>query len=159
MPGVVVQETILAQHRPWAAVIGSEEAPMSANEIIDRYEQTWAERDTTGMVACFAPGGTYNAPGADHLHGPAIGEFAAIFFTACPDSTYEWKTAAVDGDTVAVEWRFSGTMTGPLMDIAPTGGRGSARGAHIIRLSGGKVASVEAFWDNQDFFAQLGIKG
>ena len=131
---------------------------MSSNEIVERYEQCWVERDTAGMVACFAPGGTYNAPGADHLHGAAIADFASVFFTACPDSTYEWEIVAVDGDVVAAKWRFSGTMTGPLLDIAPTGGRASARGAHILRLVGNQLASVEAYWDNQDFFAQLGIK-
>ena len=43
-------------------------------------------------------------------------------------------------------------------DVAPSGGSCSVRGAHLIRLSGSTIASVEAFWDNLDFFQQVGIK-
>jgi uncharacterized protein (TIGR02246 family) len=131
---------------------------MGVSGIVERYEQTWAQRDPGAMVACFAPGATYNAPGADHLGGTAIGEFADAFFAAFPDSTYEWTTALEGDNVAAVEWVFSGTMTNPLMGIAPTGGRAAARGAHIIRLTGDRIAAVEAFWDNQGFFDQLGIK-
>jgi ketosteroid isomerase-like protein len=49
-------------------------------------------------------------------------------------------------------------MTGPLTGIEPTGGVASVRGAHIIRLAEGELASVEAFWDNQNFFEQIGVK-
>jgi len=131
---------------------------MNAGEIVERFERSWAERDPAAMVACFAPGATYNAPGVDHASGAGIAEFAEAFFTAFPDSRYEWTTVARDGEVAAVEWTFSGTMTGPLLGIEPTGGTGSARGVHTIRLAGERLASVEAFWDNQGFFAQLGIK-
>jgi|GEM_PF-2733705 len=131
---------------------------MTVDEIVDRFEQTWAGQDPRGMVACYAPGATYNAPGADHISGEAIGEFAGAFFTAFPDASYRWSVAAREGDVVAVEWVFSGTMTDSLNGIPPTGGVTSVRGAHIIRLSGDKLASVEAFWDNQGFFEELGIK-
>ena len=131
---------------------------MGISEIVERYEQTWAGRDPGAMITCFAPDGTYTAPGADHISGTAIGEFADVFFSAFPDSTYEWSTAICGDSVAAVEWVFSGTMTEPLLGIEPTGGRASARGAHIIRLSGDRIAAVEAFWDNQGFYDQLGIK-
>ncbi|MGQ0625618.1 MAG: ester cyclase [Sporichthyaceae bacterium] len=131
---------------------------MSISEIVEQYERTWVGRDPGAMATCFVPGGTYNAPGADNITGTAIGEFADAFFTAFPDSTYEWSTVVCGADTAAVQWVFSGTMSGELVGIAPTGGRAAVRGAHIIRVADGKVASVESFWDNQDFFDQLGIK-
>lgn len=131
---------------------------MSVRAIVDEYERTWAARDPGAMTTCFTPDGTYTSPGAARLSGTAIGEFADAFFAAFPDCSYEWTVVAVDGDAAAVQWVFSGTMTGALMGIPPTGGVGSARGAHLIRVVDGKLASVEAFWDNQDFFAQLGIK-
>ena len=65
---------------------------------------------------------------------------------------------AASADVVAVQWVFSGTMTGELAGIAPTGGWCSVRGAHLIRLSGDKIAWVEAYWDNLDLFRQLDIK-
>src|SRR5258708_7830118 len=129
---------------------------MSVSEIVDRYERTWAERDSHGMATCFASGGTYNAPGAANVSGHHIGEFAEGFCGALPDPRYEWATAVCGEQVAAVRWEFSGTMTGSLMGIPPTGGKASARGAHIIRLSGDKLATVEAYWDNQSFFEQLG---
>ncbi|MGQ0466089.1 MAG: ester cyclase [Sporichthyaceae bacterium] len=132
---------------------------MSNHDVVENFERSWAERDPAAMVACFAPNGTYTAPGAPGLTGTAIGEFAALFFAAFPDCTYGWKVVAREGDVVAAQWTFTGTMTGALLGIEPTGGRAGVRGAHVIRLAGGQLAAVEAYWDNQGFFEQLGIKG
>jgi predicted ester cyclase len=140
-------------------ILSEEEHAVGASEIVEQYEQTWKNKDSAGMVACYAPGGTYNAPGADHLTGAAIGEFAEMFMTAFPDYVYTWKVVAASADAVAADWVFeSGPMKGELMGIAPTGGSSVARGAHTIRLAGDKIASVEAYWDNQSFLTELGVK-
>lgn len=132
---------------------------MDAIEVIDRYEQTWRDKDPAGMMGCFAAGGTYTAAGADHLTGAAIGEFAEAFISAFPDYVYTWTVVAATADAAGVDWVFeSGPMKGELMGIAPTGGSAVVRGAHTIRLAGDKLTSVDAYWDNQSFYADLGIK-
>ncbi|MGQ0844245.1 MAG: ester cyclase [Sporichthyaceae bacterium] len=129
------------------------------SEIVERYEQCWVERNSAGMAACFTPGGTYTAPGADRIGGAQIGEFAQAFFAAFPDSRYTWNTVAVQDGVAVVEWVFAGTMTAPLLGIEPTGGVASAHGVHVVRLAADRIGSVAAYWDNQGLFEQLGVKG
>lgn len=129
-----------------------------SHEVVEQYERAWAERDAAAMPALFTADGFYRGAGTEQLRGAGIAEYAALFAVGFPDYDYRWTTVASGNDAVALEWVFSGTMTGPLAEVAPSGGSCSIRGAHLIRLHGGKIASVEAFWDNLDFYRQVGIK-
>lgn len=130
-----------------------------SHEVVEQYERAWAERNGAAMPALFTADGFYRGAGTEQIRGDGITEYANLYAVSFPDYDYKWTTVASGDDAVALEWVFSGTMTGPMADIAPTGGSCSVRGAHLIRLSGSKIASVEAFWDNLDLFQQLGIKG
>jgi steroid delta-isomerase-like uncharacterized protein len=127
-------------------------------EVVEQYERAWADKNMTAMPGLYTDGGFYRGAGTDEIRGEDIAEYASLYAKSFPDYQYEWTVLAASDDAVAVEWVFSGTMTGELAGIAPTGGSCSVRGAHLIRLSGDKMASVEAFWDNLDFYQQLGIK-
>lgn len=128
------------------------------NDVVEAYERGWADKNVTEHPGLFADGGYYRGAGTDEIRGEGIAEYASLYVNSFPDYQYEWTVLAASADAVAVEWVFSGKMTGELAGIAPTGGSCSVRGAHLIRLSGNKIASVEAFWDNLDLYQQLGIK-
>ena len=127
-------------------------------EVVEQYERAWADKNVATMPGLFVDGGYYRGAGTDEIRGDGITEYASLYTQSFPDYQYEWAVLAASGDAVAVEWLFKGTMTGELAGIAPSGGSCSVRGAHLIRLSGDKIASVEAFWDNLELYRQLGIK-
>ena len=127
-------------------------------EVVELYERAWTDKNLASMPALFVDGGHYRGAGTDEIRGEGIAEYASLYAKSFPDYQYDWTIVAVSDDAVAVEWVFRGTMTGELAGIAATGGSCSVRGAHLIRLSGDKIASVEAFWDNLDLYRQLGIK-
>ena len=132
---------------------------MDPIEVVRRYEDQWSSPgDPAAMVACFADGGTYTAPGADHLSGPAIGAFAGAFFEAFPEARLDVETIFAAGDNVAVVWVYtSGPMKGDLPGLPATGACAVARGMHVITVEAGRLRAVEAVWDNQAFLAQLGL--
>jgi steroid delta-isomerase-like uncharacterized protein len=131
---------------------------MDPIEIVQRYEEHWsATGDRAAMVAWFAPGGTYTAPGADALTGEAIGRFAQVFVDAFPECRLEVDTIFAAGDQVAATWVWrSGPMKGDLPGLPANGASAVVRGIHVIRVEGDKLRTVEAIWDNHALFAQLG---
>ena len=56
---------------------------------------------------------------------------------------------------VVVRNTATGTHTGDLMGIPPTGKQINARGLDFIRMSGGKATEIWHF--EEDMFAQLGV--
>lgn len=131
---------------------------MDPIEVVRRYEEHWsATGDRAAMVACFAPGGTYTAPGADALTGEAIGQFAQMFVDAFPECRLEVDTIFASGNQVAAIWVFTtGPMKADLPGLPANGASAVVRGMHVIDVEGDKLRRVEAVWDNQAFLAQLG---
>ena len=66
------------------------------------------------------------------------------------------------GDTLANEWTFAGTHTGPLVmpdgtEVPPTGKRIEFKGMELVQLRDGKVVVQHSYWDNMAFAGQLGV--
>lgn len=131
---------------------------MDPIEVVERYEEFWsAPGDKAAMVACFVPGGTYTAPGADALAGEAIGEFAQAFMDAFPECRLAVETIFASGGRVAATWVWtSGPMKGDLPGLPANGACAVVRGMHMIEVEGDRLRHVEAVWDNHALFAQLG---
>jgi steroid delta-isomerase-like uncharacterized protein len=74
-----------------------------------------------------------------------------------PDTHYHIDDIIAEGDKVAVRMTVSGTHTGPIGDIAPTGKRFSVDYVHWFRLADGKVAELWAVRDDLSRLQQLGL--
>ena len=66
------------------------------------------------------------------------------------------------GDTIAAEWTFAGTNTGPLVmpdgtELPPTGKRIEFKGMELVQFRDGKAAVDHVYWDNMAFAGQLGL--
>ena len=133
---------------------------MDPVDVVKQFEQAIEDRDAEALVDAFHPDGLYNGPGAaaSNLKGDEIGKFFGDLFQAVPDSRFDVETIFGNGELVAVEFLYRGTMTGPLWGFSPTGGSCAVRGSHIVRVENGKIRSVEAYWDNHSLFEQLGLK-
>ena len=65
---------------------------------VRRYFDSWNARDPAGVLAAFAPGGTYTDPtGTSPLSGPALEEHVRALFLAFPDLSFEATSAQVVG--------------------------------------------------------------
>ena len=76
---------------------------------------------------------------------------------AFPDSHVTFDELTVVGDTVVGRWRATGTHTGPLPGLPPTGKPIAIGGITIYRIADGKI--VEA-WEQLDLLGmwrQLGV--
>lgn len=87
-------------------------------------------------------------------------EIAAYFedaFAALPDWHMEVVSIAAEDDDVFVHWRLTGTHTGPLLGIEPTGKSLDVDGMDHFVLRDGKVVSNFVIFDQMQYARQIGI--
>jgi len=82
--------------------------------------------------------------------------FQRIFQTF-PDIHIEPDNMLIDGDRIALEWRFSGTMRGEFAGHAPTGRAFHLQGCETFQIIDGKIHLQNGYWDKATMFEQLGI--
>jgi predicted ester cyclase len=143
------------------AIRNKEEIMSSAGRaVVERYAQEfWIAHDMSVVDETHAPDHVYMDPALPGLPaGPeGVRERGSIYFTAVPDGRVEVLGWMDDGDMVLCRWRFSGTNTGDLMGISPTGRSVSVEGVHLCRVRNGLIAETRVFWDTLALFTQLGL--
>ena len=75
---------------------------------------------------------------------------------AFPDIRFVLEDAVAEGDTLAVRYYWTGTQTGPFLDIAPTGKPVRVRGMDFYRFRDGAVAEHWDILDQLGLLRQLG---
>jgi steroid delta-isomerase-like uncharacterized protein len=94
----------------------------------------------------------------EDLHGPeGIKRYAAMTLGAFPDIRVTVEDQVAEGDKVVSRWTATGTHTGDLMGIPPTGRRVEISGVTINRFSGGKIAEDWYQSDDLGMMRQLGV--
>ena len=86
--------------------------------------------------------------------GLAVGH---MFATAFPDGHIEMQHLHAAGDTAIVEFTGSGTHSGDLMGIAPTGRRISMPVCNVVTTRAGKIVSEREYMDMAHLMRQLGV--
>lgn len=76
---------------------------------------------------------------------------------AMPDVRYENKELIAEGDRVAVVENYSGTMTGEMRGIRPTGQRMSVTAVELYVIKNGKVVELHSVFDTASMREQLGF--
>lgn len=95
-------------------------------------------------------------PGRD-LHGPAgLREWAETIRGGLPDVRFTILQTLVDGDEVVTRWTATGSHTGSLLGVAPTGKKISLTGISVFRVVNGKIVEDHAFDDTLGLLQQLG---
>ena len=87
----------------------------------------------------------------------AFKQLQETFLVSMPDQRVDIDMLVAEGDKVAAYATYSGTLTGPMGDFAPTGERAEAKFLAIFRLEGGKIAELWVEWDNLAMLSQLGL--
>ncbi len=81
----------------------------------------------------------------------------ASYLNAFPDFEFTIEVSLADGDMGAIRYTVTGTHTGDLDGIAPTGKRITFSGATFFRVADGKVVEVWPYPDRLGLLQQLGV--
>jgi steroid delta-isomerase-like uncharacterized protein len=132
---------------------------MSALEVAQKYFDAWNRRDAAAVLATFAEGGTYSDPSSGgRLSGDALAGYMNGLWAAFPDLSFEVASAGEAGpDLVAAQWLMRGTNSGSMMGLPPTGKSVTLAGADFIRVSNGKILTVDGYFDTRALPEQLGL--
>ena len=107
----------------------------------------------------FHPDYVTHVPGVPPLpHGPdGFKAVIAMWRTACPDLHMKIEQLVAEGEYVANRFTTTGTNTGPLMNLPPTGKEMVVHGQELHRIVGGKLAESWISDDVPSICVQLGI--
>jgi steroid delta-isomerase-like uncharacterized protein len=87
----------------------------------------------------------------------ALKHYVGGFQAAMPDLHFSIEDLIAEGDKVV--WRFTatGTQTGPLMGIPPTGKQATVTGTATFRLVDSRIAEVWVNFDALSMLQQMGV--
>ena len=90
--------------------------------------------------------------------GPAgMRQLVGVYLNAVPDARCVVEEIISEGSTVMVRWSATGTHSGQLLQIAPTGRKINIVGVDIYQFANGKIQNMRIVWDAMGFAGQLGI--
>jgi len=118
-------------------------------------------RDFPGIRELFAPDAIHTSPDGEPVTGPepVIAEVRS-FVKAFPDLTIEIRHQHVpDPSRSIIEYTFSGTHSGPLEDIAPTGEPVAVVACSVLEAEDGAIRRESDYYDTTAMLTQLGVMG
>ena len=105
-----------------------------------------------------APDYVFHAADGTQINGlEAFKQFVSMICGAFPDIHYNVDDAACDGDIVAIRTNFTGTNTGSLRGMPPTGKKVTMQEALFYRFEGNKSVEEWQFMNQLTLLQQLGI--
>lgn len=139
-------------------------APGAADDRgIANYQRVWVDGlnrgDVSGADVAFAPDCVVHFTGVpEPLRGlDALKQHVAGFLTAFPDLRLTIDESLVDGDRVAHRFHATGTHTGPLGPVPPTGRRIEIDALIVDHVVNGRVAERWEQIDQSRMLQQLGL--
>jgi predicted ester cyclase len=119
----------------------------------------WNKRDLSVIDKLIAPDIVQNGPMTERFsQGQAgIREFVGAFLKGMPDVKCTIDRQEDEGDLVRNWVTFSGTQTGMLMTIPPTGKKFSVPVLITDRIYGGQIVETWGEWDPNELLRQLGV--
>jgi steroid delta-isomerase-like uncharacterized protein len=122
----------------------------------------FAEAAGTGKFDLFkevvSPNNVDHDPAPGQIQGPeGYRTFFSGLHTAFPDVKVNLETMVADDDSIAIAYTLTGTQTGPLGAIAPTGKKIKIRGMQIAKFKDGKMVERWGSSDELGMLQQLGV--
>ncbi len=132
---------------------------MNAISLCSSYFDAWKRHDAHAIVATFAPAGTYldpTTPGP--IGGAALRGHIEALWAAFRDLAFEVGAAHRVADArLHAEWTMTGTNSGPLNGLPPTGKAVRLDGIDVLRIGADGIRSVRGFFDAAALPRQLGL--
>jgi steroid delta-isomerase-like uncharacterized protein len=123
--------------------------------LIDAWSAAWGRGRVDALDAILAPGYV--------RHGRTAQDAAGLKdnITSCragfPDLVTVVEDCVAEGDRIATRWRSSGTHTGRMLDVPPTGRSVTVSGATFSRVENGMITEEWVTWDPRQLLSALGV--
>jgi steroid delta-isomerase-like uncharacterized protein len=134
-----------------------------ARDFADRWQRAWNSREADQVSALCTEDVSWEDPLTERpVRGrAAVAEYLRSVWRAFPDLTFTWPEgpfASFEGVKLALHWRVTGTMLGPMdpPGFAPTGRRIQLDGIDLLELRDGLVRGYQGFFDVQTVAQQVG---
>ncbi|GAB2804785.1 ester cyclase [Streptomyces daliensis] len=119
------------------------------------WEAAWNHGDTDALDGLLTPGYIRHGRTEQGLEDLKAGITASR--GGMPDLRTVIDDYVRDGDRLAIRWHSSGTHTGPLLDVPPTGRRLTVSGATFSTVDDGMITEEWVTWDPRQMLHALGI--
>lgn len=115
--------------------------------------------DTSFADEIIDAGFTYHQPGLPPVAtGPdGYRQLVAAYREAFPDMTITLEEIVSSEDRAVARWTATGTNTGSMMGMPPSGESFEATGMNLFHLNGARVAEVWTNFDDLGMMQQLGF--
>jgi glyoxylase-like metal-dependent hydrolase (beta-lactamase superfamily II)/predicted ester cyclase len=131
---------------------------VAAVDVVNGYFAALSQRDVEAMAGFWAPDGEEHIASQVDAVGPSgVREYFTELFTAFPDFALTVQTTVAEGDKVAVHWNATGTMTGPLWSLEPTGAHVELEGIDLLTVADGLIVRNDAVPDGMALARQIGL--
>ena len=135
-------------------------ARVTPDELIDRWQDAWSDKDPAAFAEICAPGVGYEDPLSGGLLSgvDAIAAHAGRLWAGFPDARLE-KTGErlVGGDLIAAPCKVLGTHRAPLDGLPATNRFLVVHCIFYCEITGGRLLRVRGFYDVYEAAVQLGV--
>jgi steroid delta-isomerase-like uncharacterized protein len=130
-----------------------------AQAFTDRVLEMWNEANLDIAEEVYAPEIVRHDCGVpeDIVGLENINNYLKNFFNAFPDLHIAVDEMIIAGNKMVQRWTFTGTNTGSMGDMPPTGKNVQFSGVSIVHFVNGKAVEIWDFYNALDMMQQLGF--
>ena len=126
--------------------------------LLEQHRAAFDSRDVDQLAACHTEQGTFHSPAAGTVVGrKKIAEVYEYWLDAFPDLEFTWTEPLVEGDRVALFWKFGGTVSGTFFGDVKPGTRVEFPGAAEYLMSPDGIVSVDHVFDFTGALVTAGV--
>lgn len=136
---------------------------MSIKDLSSAYFNAWNAHDCAAISATFAADGIYSSPSTGEISGKKPEIFAEPVWQAFSDLQFEITSYAetrctqTRANKLVAEWLMTGTNTGSLNGLPPTGKAIALKGVDLIEVNDDGITLVTGYFDTKAVPTQLGL--
>jgi steroid delta-isomerase-like uncharacterized protein len=139
-------------------VVWTRSAIDGAKELAQRIvDEVWTQHKLEVIDEVVAGDFVGTSPTDGEFRGPAgFRQLVERYISAFPNASMRITEIVAEGDMVATHWTATGTHTGELMGIAPTGRDVTVEGIQFDRIRDGKIVESHGLFDALGLLQQIG---
>jgi len=134
---------------------------MTRDDIVALFDQRMKalnDHDAEAFSATYADDAVVESPlGGTHQGRAAIRAVVDAFLVALTDATFTVDDLIIDGDRVVLVFTLSGTDTGGLMGMAPSGRPALLPMVVVCRVADGLIVHERRIYDFTGMLVQIGV--
>lgn len=134
---------------------------MTREEIVDLFDRrtkAFNDRNIAAFASVYAEDAVVESPlGGTHQGRAAIGAVIEGLRDALNDATWAEDDLIIDGDHVVQVCTFSGTDTGGLMGMTPSGRPAQFPVVFVCRVADGSITHERRIYDFTGMLVQIGV--